>query len=664
MPAFGPNFQTVLNDLLEFSETTETLVFNKRNALLGYEKMTDTHFIFSEDGTPVDYKKEGILPNSNGNYYLRVEALLPKMMIHIPDVGKVKIVDAKLGKLFTHRAPEQAVNSLQITKELLDANERDMNVWIFTIDKDLFNNSEACKSLYDWLGTTGSTVDLNGEKLKIQMNKEIFDLMVKDSELKPTQLVDMYYNTKGVNDKWTITNLLYNESDLAAVTAQKRSDRMGWVDMIVSHLNEFTRDQQLKETAATQTTAGGYSIYANPLEVFVNKMGYELNQVYATTMVGAFQVDQILDKFLGKDHMNGPNDIYKKENTHKIFVPGKEYTHMQGAWDKAFGTIWGNLDDAKTMKKGISKFAVSESDIDFYRYLYEINERPQYSGIAQELFDAFVSGRTAINNDDYVTRDIKICIIRKLVSRVILQKTMDYLDEAISTVTQVGVINNPSPDRIHALSQAMGLLYSCTFTNRGLDYLTIYDKHHSSGDQTSYVSTQFLLAAGVLKQTGTGATLKYELGQSTWLLLSKEGIDLLKACRYVVAHGLLENNPPFIYDSVKKTWEKKAFSECDHKGVDYDWLLENGLLSGLPQNSALGTAPSTVSHMPGNYVVPLTTALPAASLVNENGELGFAMKLVEQEGLFPSLTLMLSSLEQLEIAKLAIKASGYTGMCL
>ena len=549
MVKYDKNFSTVCNDLVEFSETTETLAFTKRNALLGYKKSTDTNFIFCADGSPLDYKKEGIDADGKGDFYVRVEALLPGMFIEIPDVGRVKILTVQLGKLFTNRLPGHGVNSIQLTEELLDENERDMNIWVVTIDKNLFDNNECSKALYDFFGTEGSTVDLHGEKMKIQMTKEIFDLMVKDSNLLPTQLVDMFYNSQGVDCKWTENYLNHNESNVAAVTAQNQSDRMAWINFIVSMLNEFTHDQQFKDTAATQTTPGGYSIYGNPLEVFVNEKGYELNEVFKHLMVGAYQVDQVLYHFLGKGQMNGTNDIVKKENSNCVFIPGKDVTRMQQAWDSAFGTIWGNLPDAKTMKTGISNLKGDHGDNGFYGFLYDLNNRRRHAGIAQELFDAFTKGRTAINNQDYTTRDICICIIRRLVSRVILQKTLDFLNLSISTVTQQGVINNPSPNRMFYMAKAMGLMMSCGFTHREYDYLKIYDKEYHP-----YVDTSLLVALKLLKFEGLGEFSKYDLDASTWVLLNKEGIDTLKFMRVYVTSALLENDPALYLDTATNTW--------------------------------------------------------------------------------------------------------------
>ena len=609
MPTYGCNFKTVCNDLVEFSDTTETLAFNKNNALLGYQKSTDTNFIFCADGSPIDYKKEGLVPNDKGDYYVRIEALLPNMIIEIPNVGKVKILTAQLGKLFTNRSPGQGINGIQLTNELLNENERDMNVWILTIDKNLFDDNESCAQIYDWFGTTGSTVDLNGEKVKIQMNKEIFDLMVKDSELKPTQLVDMYYNIESVVDKWTKTNLNHNGSNLAAVTAEQHTDSDAWVGMIVSMLNDFTRTQKFKDTAATQFSAGGYSIYGNPLEVFINEQGYELNEVYAKSMIGLVQVDQILDVFLGKGRMNGVNDIIKKENTNKIFAPGKEYTLMQGAWDKAFGTIWGNLPDAKTMTNGISKFGAN-GDVGFYGYMYEVNNTKRHAGIAKELFDAFVKGRTAINNNDYPTRDVCICIIRRLVSRVILQKTLDYLDKSISTVTQVGVINNPSPNRIHALSEAMGFLYSCTFTHRGYYYLTLYDNEYNP-----YINTQLLLDAKVLKKSD-GLVPAYYLDKSTWDLLGKDGIDTLKTLRLVVANALLENDPPLFLDTATNKWVNRPASNEKYTLFTADSLNNAGRLSTF--SITLPTyPPADTFYSSPNYVHTISAFAVPTSLVTK-----------------------------------------------
>ena len=558
MVKYDKNFSTVCNDLVEFSETTETLAFTKRNALLGYQKSTDTDFIFCPDGSPVDYKKEGIVADGKGDFYVRVEALLPGMIIEIPDVGRVKVLTVQLGKLFTNRMPGHGVNSIQLTDELLNENERDMNIWVVTIDKNLFDNNECCKAIYDYFGTEGSTVDLNGEKLKIQMTKEIFDKMVKDSDLTPTQLVDMFYNEPSVLCKWTENYLNHNESNVAAVTAQNHNDRMAWINFIVTMLNEFTLDQKFKDTAATQITPGGYSIYGNPLEVFVNNKGYELNYVFKNLMVGAYQVDQVLDHFLGNGQMNGANDIVKKENSNCIFIPGKDVTRMQQAWDSAFGTIWGNLPDAKTMKTGISKLKDDHGDNGFYSYLYDLDCRRRHKGIAQELFDAFTKGRTAINNKDYTTRDICICIIRRLVSRVILQKTLDFLNLSISTITQKGVINNPSPDRMQFLAIAMGLMMACTFTHREYDYLKIYNK-----EKYPYVESSLLVALKLLKFEGLGEFSKYELDASVWHLLGKDGVDTLKFMRNFVSVALLENDPAVYLDMTTNAWVRDPVLPTD-----------------------------------------------------------------------------------------------------
>ena len=189
-------------------------------------------------------------------------------------------------------------------------------------------------------------------------------------------------------------------------------------------------------------------------------------------------------------------------------------------------------------------------------------------------FDAFVKGRTAINNNDYPTRDICICIIRRLVSRVILQKTLHYLDKCISTVTQVGVINNPSPNRIHALSEAMGFLYASTFTHRDFNYLTIYDREYNP-----YVTTELLISAKVLKTTGFGLSSKYSLDTSTWDLLGKEGIDTLKTLRLIVSAGLLENDPALYLDVVTNKWVKTPLTDVKYTFFTAESLNNAGKLS-------------------------------------------------------------------------------------
>ena len=528
--------QTIGN-LVQFSDTNETLVFSRNQSFKSYDAKTKQDLILNEDGTPIDYKLWGIVPRSNGNYYIRIEALIPGLIFVVPDAGQVKISDIQKGHMITNVMQDKAVHTFELTKNFLNDEGRDKYVWVVTLNKDFLDELDdtVCKIIYNWFGVSGaSTVDFNDEKLMILMNQELVAKMDQKNVIKANELVNMFQNNDTGEPKWTNVALNYNETSLVSKVSQQHPDRLLWEGIFTKLFTQMEVNEAFKGVAATKTTPGGYVIYGNPLELFLNDKGYDLQQLYAKGMLGINQADQIIDVFLGEDRMNGVNNVIKKENDEKLFVQGTEYTKMLHSWDKAYGMIWGALSDSKTLTNGISRCAGdNQNAVGLYKSLYDVSNKELYKTIAQELFDAFKKGRNAILLNDYLTRDIQICVIRRLVSRVLLVMALHHLDKAISMETQVGILNAPSPDRIFEMSKATGYLISAIFTHKDYNYLTIYNNEYNP-----FITLQFLVDMGILVNDGT----KYLVGTSTWDLLDTvDGVVTLKTIKLKLESTLIEN---------------------------------------------------------------------------------------------------------------------------
>ena len=526
-----------IGNLVQFSDTNETLVFSKNQSFKSYDAETKQDLILNEDGTPIDYELWQIVPRSNGDYYIRIEALIPGLIFVVPDVGQVKITDVQKGHLITNVMQDKAVHTFELTKNFLNCEGRDKYVWVVTLNKDFLDEMDdtVCKIIYNWFGVSGaSTVDFNDEKLMVLMNQELVAKMDQKNVIKANELINMFQNNDTGEPKWTNVALNYNWTSLVSKVAQQHPDRLKWEEIFTNLFTQTEANEVFKGVATTKTTPGGYVIYGNPLELFLNAKGYDLQQLYAKGMVGINQADQIIDVFLGEDRMNGVNNIIQKENSEKLFVQGTEYTKMLHSWDKAYGMIWGALSDSKTLTSGISCCCSdNQNAVGLYKSIYDLTTVEKHKNIAQELFDAFKKGRNAILLNDYLTRDTQICVIRRLLSRVILAMTLHHLDKAISMETQVGVLNAPSPDRIFDMSKTTGYLISCLFIHKDLNYLTIYDKEYNP-----YIELQFLVDTGILVNDGT----KYLVGTSTWDLLdTANGIATLKTLKLKLENALIEN---------------------------------------------------------------------------------------------------------------------------
>lgn len=124
---------------------------------------------------------------------------------------------------------------------------------------------------------------------------------------------------------------------------------------------------------------------------------------------------------------------------------------MEHKWDEAFGYLYG-ADNQENPSLGADSF--------LSKYLARVDADPDFSGIAETLYNAFKLGRAAISNKDYVTRDNQAEIIREHVSKIIAIRAMYYMQEGKSN------LGSDWASAFHDLSEGFGFLYSLQFTRQ------------------------------------------------------------------------------------------------------------------------------------------------------------------------------------------------------
>jgi hypothetical protein len=220
-------------------------------------------------------------------------------------------------------------------------------------------------------------------------------------------------------------------------------------------------------TTASSGVAGEYTEADGSRTVKVNAKGFELNQVFSKGLIGALQLDQIVNSYLSFSKLDGA----KEDNDAGIFgysnsQPENYITNMEHYWDEGFGYLNG-LDSQ--FKSGLGDAATGKDTANLNYYLNKVNSQSNEEGISAKIYNAFIAGRAAIVNKDYVERDKQAAIISSEISKVVGYKAQSYLVDGAEDIT-----NGDWADALHALSEAYGFILGLQFTkdSTGNPYMT------------------------------------------------------------------------------------------------------------------------------------------------------------------------------------------------
>lgn len=307
-----------------------------------------------------------------------------------------------------------------------------------------------------------STVSFSGQTTRIRMAEELSDALIdNDSDL--DLLLSMYRNadTNG-NDVGP-----FMDNDLNASTKSIRNKTASSYDyffinnvesiQIKNELQSFIEKQHAEifpfwNTIANAGQAG--QILDGSTVRYVNAQGLEFNQLFDKSLLGALMLDQMLNNYLSTAVLDAGENI--ANNAASILEADKNYTTMEHKWDEAFGYLFGNSEDYSDPMQ-----TLGSDDSYLNKYLARVDGDPDFAGIAQSVFDAFITGRYAIAQNDLELRNIQAEIIKEKMSEVIGVRAVFYLQQAKFTLE-----NNPAAmgTVFHDLSEAYGFIYSLRFT--------------------------------------------------------------------------------------------------------------------------------------------------------------------------------------------------------
>jgi len=312
------------------------------------------------------------------------------------------------------------------------------------------------------------TVYYTGQTARLKMATELKGHMNDNSKTKD-QLDTMFNSGTGFTDSTLDSSgkKVGNKtasSPVASATVKPLFD--GWIE-------DFTSNVAPAVTAGTTASSGVAGSYTDTNDdgttgrtVKVNAKGFELNQIFSKGLIGAFQVDQIVNNYLSFSKLDGAredndNGVYGYKNDQ-----AENYiTKMEHYWDEGFGYLYG-LDSQ--FKAGLGDAATGKDTANLNYYLNKVNSKEE-PGISQKIYDAFIAGRAAIVAKDYDERDKQAAIVSAEISKVIGYKAESYLRDGAEDIT-----NGKWADAHHALSEGYGFILGLQFTKNsgGNPYMT------------------------------------------------------------------------------------------------------------------------------------------------------------------------------------------------
>jgi hypothetical protein len=318
---------------------------------------------------------------------------------------------------------------------------------------------------YSFTRDGGSTVFYTGQTARLRMATELKSAM-NNTSYTQEQINNMFSSGTGFTD----TTLDASGKNVRGKTATSPIAQSTVRPLFDSWIEEFTTvvaPAVIAGTTASSSVAGSYTEADGSRTVKVTAKGFELNQVFSKGLIGALQVDQIINNYLSFSKLDGAredNDTGVYAYTHPDATEAS-ITKMEHYWDEAFGYLQG-LDSQ--FKSGLGT-APNKDSANLNYYLNKINGQDNEAGISDTIYNAFIAGRAAIVNKDYEERDKQAGIISAEISKVIGYKAHYYLVAGAEDIT-----NGDWAAALHALSEAYGFILGLQFTkdSSGNNYMS------------------------------------------------------------------------------------------------------------------------------------------------------------------------------------------------
>lgn len=314
---------------------------------------------------------------------------------------------------------------------------------------------------YEFTRNGNSTISYNGQTTRIEMVKEMTSAFMDFENTTETSLSNMFSNT---NEPFSDEDLNASDKSVKSkVAASKKyfTSNSAESNEIRSDFEQFISDQTNvvfanKNEVAAPGVAG--QIVDGDNIRYVNGKGLELNQVFAKGLIGGLLVDQMLNNYLSFEVLDEGENVAR--NNSGTVEEGKNYTTMEHKWDEAYGYLYG---DPSIPTANPNSVLNNSQDRLLFNYLGRVDADNDFSGIAEDTFEAFKIGRAAIVAGNYNVRNAQIEIIKENISKVIAVRTIYYLQKGKKALEEERM-----GSAFHQLSEGLGFLYSLRFTQNPL----------------------------------------------------------------------------------------------------------------------------------------------------------------------------------------------------
>ena len=305
---------------------------------------------------------------------------------------------------------------------------------------------------YEFARAGKSTVSYSGQTSRLNMADELYAALNTNTFTK-AQMLEMFNEGTGFADATLNSSgkKMGNKtagSPLASATVKPLFDAMitDFADNVIPNwATDAANGQAGVLTDVTRT-------------IHVNAKGHEIDQTFIKGIIGAMNVDQIINNYITPYQLD--SGTRTSDNDNNTLSSGKDYTDMEHKWDEGFGYLYGQEADATRLDLGVSP---TGNGTTLNKYFKKINTSNQ-AGIGIKVFDAFRKGRAFIVAKQYDKRDQQAKIIKEELSKVIAYKAVDYINGYMSKIEA-----GNTADAFHALSEAYGFVMSLQFTNDGTD---------------------------------------------------------------------------------------------------------------------------------------------------------------------------------------------------
>jgi len=319
------------------------------------------------------------------------------------------------------------------------------------------NQSVDAPANYQFTRNGNNTVSYSGQTQRIAMAEELISALKDptrdqeslntmfahvegDQDFSDPDMLELNASSKNVRSKTAASADYFssNSTDANAIKANFDS----WISSQVNDVFPNWGNTASPGNAGLAQELGGSIRY-------VNEKGLEYNQAFAKSLNGAFLADQICNNYLSTAVLDAGDNVTNNDND--VLVDGKDYTTMEHKWDEAFGYLYGAEEDETA--------PVLEADSFLSKYLYKVEDDSDFTGIADDIYDAFKLGRAAIVAKNYTVRDEQVEILREKISMIIGIRAVYYLQGGKSEIA-----NGDLPSAFHDLSEGFGFIYSLQFT--------------------------------------------------------------------------------------------------------------------------------------------------------------------------------------------------------